>query len=860
MEEDEKKNKKKKSVKSKVIKAVVKQMAKPFIIGVIIFALVMSILSAAVWFLKKKDTKEDEKDPKNASSAVRKFMNDSNIDENGNITSGKSIKELWEEMLATGNRATAYLNSAEELAKLIYAARALDYPDTRKNPDTPINWDKLDIDSNKIQGIVKFKRALYNGKTITMTYVSPSKFQELMSKYKTSGTEKDRNEALKYFTVEKTASASNSSVEGKVSSLNGMVFMGDSILTRFHNYKGEELKQEGATLFYRSGCTARYFLGTEVVTDCVSSGCKETSDGHFDWNANFQNITNPTGFYLMLGQNYMFKDDRIQQTDELIKKIRSQYPYPPIYISSVLHYIDSDGAAQRAATRMNEELKKYCEANKSNNVYYSDILRGYNDNLRELTEDDNDHPNARGVEVLLKNIKENIIGGSTSIAKEILQYACSWVGKVGYKTTKNDPNGERFKDLHNGGYSDCSHFVHKVFGHFGLMDNSDSGFVKSEKWGEGAPGTEKKGTDISNASPGDVIWEHYGTGSDNHVSIYLGNGKRVECAAGAGGVVISDVPSKIDQILHFTKIPVDTSAYFDPTTGAYNSSTSGNGTGTDSGSANYGSVTGATIVDEAEKYVGKLPYVWKGSSLETGADCSGFCWAILHKLGLYEGERISTIGFETAGKEVASLAEAQAGDMLIFGPSKGNSKHMGIFDGNGGMIHEPQTGKKATHKSSIGRNDLLTIRRFTDKAGTSGITASTPEEIAKMPRNYNNDTLNVDKVIDAHKRMAHPHHETLREFRASQAACYDGKYIIHFQNKNFGHWTNSNYGGRICWSNVETGEMDYVIETEEGGHGDGIAYDSERNVVLKCVDGSNNLLEIDNNTKTITRTHKNARI
>ena len=152
------------------------------------------------------------------------------------------------------------------------------------------------------------------------------------------------------------------------------------------------------------------------------------------------------------------------------------------------------------------------------------------------------------------------------------------------------------------------------------------------------------------------------------------------------------------------------------------------------------------------------------------------------------------------------------------------------------------------------------LRAGSRSRGRAGITASTPEEIAKMPRNYNNDTLNVDKVIDAHKKMAHPHNETLREFRASQAACYDGKYIIHFQNKNYGSIEASSRGGRICWSNVETGEMDYVIETDEGGHGDGIAYDSERNVVLKCVDGSNNLLEIDNNTKTIIRTHKNARI
>ena len=66
--------------------------------------------------------------------------------------------------------------------------------------------------------------------------------------------------------------------------------------------------------------------------------------------------------------------------------------------------IDDNGNAERAATKMNEELKVYCAG--QNNVYYSDILRGYNDNLREMTEDDNDHPNSQGSSLLVKNIKD----------------------------------------------------------------------------------------------------------------------------------------------------------------------------------------------------------------------------------------------------------------------------------------------------------------------------------------------------------------------------------------------------------------------------------------------------------------------
>ena len=163
--------------------------------------------------------------------------------------------------------------------------------------------------------------------------------------------------------------------------------------------------------------------------------------------------------------------------------------------------------------------------------------------------------------------------------------------------------------------------------------------------------------------------------------------------------------SAVDKIFHFTALPKDPTAYFDPKTGEYHSSksssnngttssggtqnTNGNSASTDTKTSENATATGQQIVEEAEKYIGrKLPYVWGGCSLETGADCSGFCWAILKKLGLYSGGRITTIGFETAGTEVPSLSEAQAGDMIVYGPGKGQSYHMAIYDGHGGIIHE----------------------------------------------------------------------------------------------------------------------------------------------------------------------------
>ena len=440
------------------------------------------------------------------------------------------------------------------------AAMALDYPDTRENPDSPVDWDKIDINSKEIQGIVKFKRALKDGGTpISMTYVSPSKFQELVSKYNLEEDNDKRKKALeevlKHFTIEKSYSTdsatSNTGDNGiaKVPSLNGMVFIGDSIMYCLAE-KDNTLKNEGAKYLYRGGSTAKYFLGKETA-DGSTNNCIE-NNGYFNWDANFKDITNPTGFYLVLGQNFFNATDRIDQMDELIKKIRSKYPAPPIYISSVLHYIDDNGNAERAATKMNEELKVYCAG--QNNVYYSDILRGYNDNLREMTEDDNDHPNSQGSSLLVKNIKENIIGTS-------------------------------------------------------------------------AEATE------TNSS---------------------------------------------------------------------------------------GNVTGQMIVQEAEKYVGKLPYVWGGRSLTTGADCSGFVWAILNKLGVINWGYTYDVGIRSKGTEVKSLSEAQAGDVICY------NGHVAFYDGKGGIIHEANSNDGCKHSNNAAYTSIITIRRFVTSAGSSNGSAVAP--------------------------------------------------------------------------------------------------------------------------------------
>lgn len=110
--------------------------------------------------------------------------------------------------------------------------------------------------------------------------------------------------------------------------------------------------------------------------------------------------------------------------------------------------------------------------------------------------------------------------------------------------------------------------------------------------------------------------------------------------------------------------------------------------------------TAASVVEEADKYVGWLPYVWGGTDLTSGVDCSGFVCAIYEKFGYnLWGIRTDLIN---AGREV-SLEEARAGDIIVY------NGHVAIYDGAGGKIHAPQTGYMVTHDYGIG--NYRSIRR-----------------------------------------------------------------------------------------------------------------------------------------------------
>ncbi|MDY4838965.1 MAG: C40 family peptidase, partial [Lachnospiraceae bacterium] len=99
-------------------------------------------------------------------------------------------------------------------------------------------------------------------------------------------------------------------------------------------------------------------------------------------------------------------------------------------------------------------------------------------------------------------------------------------------------------------------------------------------------------------------------------------------------------------------------------------------------------------VSYATQFVGN-PYVWGGTSLTNGADCSGFTMSVMAKYGVYLPH--SSRAQANCGTRV-SASEAQPGDLFFYGSGKGIN-HVAIYIGNGQIVHasSPSTGIKISN-------------------------------------------------------------------------------------------------------------------------------------------------------------------
>lgn len=98
------------------------------------------------------------------------------------------------------------------------------------------------------------------------------------------------------------------------------------------------------------------------------------------------------------------------------------------------------------------------------------------------------------------------------------------------------------------------------------------------------------------------------------------------------------------------------------------------------------------LVEYAKQFLGN-PYVWGGTSLTNGADCSGFVLSVFKKYGITLSH--SSRAQANEGTKI-STSELKPGDLVFYGNGSGTINHVAIYIGGGQVIHasSPKTGIK----------------------------------------------------------------------------------------------------------------------------------------------------------------------
>lgn len=93
---------------------------------------------------------------------------------------------------------------------------------------------------------------------------------------------------------------------------------------------------------------------------------------------------------------------------------------------------------------------------------------------------------------------------------------------------------------------------------------------------------------------------------------------------------------------------------------------------------------GTEIVNFSKQYLG-TPYVWGGTNLTAGVDCSGFVYSVYKNFGITLS-RSSSAMYASNGISV-SKSDLKPGDLLFFSTGGGGVSHVGMYIGNGQYIH-----------------------------------------------------------------------------------------------------------------------------------------------------------------------------
>lgn len=115
-----------------------------------------------------------------------------------------------------------------------------------------------------------------------------------------------------------------------------------------------------------------------------------------------------------------------------------------------------------------------------------------------------------------------------------------------------------------------------------------------------------------------------------------------------------------------------------------------------------GSSSGNAVASFASQFVGN-PYVYGGTSLTNGADCSGFVMSVYANFGVslpHSSSAMRSVGYEV------SLADAQPGDIICY------SGHVAIYCGNNTIVHASTAATGIKFTSPANYRNVICVRRI----------------------------------------------------------------------------------------------------------------------------------------------------